>query len=216
MTPLFRFCLLLTWAHAAGATALHAQERAPARSGAATAVATALAPARAAAPAAAARALAPAPAPPLADRRPPFARVAAGTAIGALLGGAVGAGAGALFGSMEAESDGFISAAAALGMVGLAVGYTGGAAVGARRAATEDGARPSLARLLLVSAGSAALGGLVWNQVGGAFESPESMASWYAGAAAGVVTHLGLTALAAQRAPAVRPAVVPAPGDPDA
>lgn len=152
---------------------------------------------------------------PLQPSGPGFGRILLGTAAGGALGGALGAGVGAAVGRSAGPGDGFISPAEALGVVGLALGYTVGAAVGARTGATVDGARPPLGPIVLASAAAAAAGGVVWNRLGEEFESPESMSSWYMGAAAGVATHWILTSLVTRwLAAGETGAAVPAPGDP--
>lgn len=144
----------------------------------------------------------------------PLPRIVFGTAVGGALGGAAGGAAGAAIGRGMGSGDDYFSPAAVLGVLGLAVGYPIGAAIGARMGATVDGARPALPQLLVVSAVSTCLGGFVWSQVGERFESDRSMASWHLGAVAGFATHLAITSLAAQRAPAVPARVVEPARDP--
>lgn len=153
--------------------------------------------------------------PALQPDRAPFARVLAGTVLGGVVGAAVGGLGGAAIGSLEGEQDGLVSASEALGVIGLATLYPVGAAIGARLAATVDGARPKLWPLVVVSVLSGVAGGIIWNRVGEALERPETMRSWYIGAGVGVTTHWVLTSLVAQRAPPVlgqRPDPAPRPG----
>ena len=144
----------------------------------------------------------------------PLAPIVFATAGGGVLGALAGGATGWVVGS-GGHDDGYISASEALGVIGVAIGYPLGAAIGARLAATtDDGARPRLAPLVLVSALAAIAGGFVWNGVGEAYERPDSMDSWHIGAVLGVTTHVLVTSLAAQRARPVKPAPVPAPDDP--
>ena len=128
-------------------------------------------------------------------------RVAGGTLVGGALGAAALAGTGALLGS--GDDSGFISASAVFAVVGAGVGYPIGAALGARWAATAGGRKPPLGTILLASVGGVAVGALIWNRVGEAFQSEDPLASdyssWYAGAAAGAATHLAITSFVAYR-----------------
>ncbi|HEV2123535.1 MAG TPA: hypothetical protein VGW38_12270, partial [Chloroflexota bacterium] len=128
--------------------------------------------------------------------------VAGGTLVGGALGAGALAGAGALLGSGD-EGELF-SASAVLAVLGAAVGYPIGAALGARWGATARDRKPPLGGILLASLAGAAVGGLVWNRVGETLQpddpSVEDYTSWYAGAAAGFATHLAITSLVAHRA----------------
>ena len=88
-------------------------------------------------------------------------------------------------------------------MVGAALAYPVGAALGARWGATVQDRKPPLARILLASLAGVAVGGLVWNRVGEIFEPADryvvDYTAWHVGAAAGVATHLTITALVAYR-----------------
>lgn len=203
-TAAFRGCLIIPGLLAACATAVDAQELPPARFESATRPPPALAIRGADLETPALRQTA----------RVPLPDIAFATALGGAGGGAVGAVAGAAAGTLLGGGSEYFSPPAVLGVLGFAVGYPIGAAIGARRGATVDGARPSLGQLLLVSALSAGLGGFVWNGVGEAFDSG-STASWYLGGVAGFATHLTITSLVAQRAPAVPARPVEPAGDPD-
>ena len=126
-------------------------------------------------------------------------RVAGGTLVGGALGAAALAGTGALLGSGD-DSE-FISASAVFAVLGAGVGYPIGAALGARWGATAGDRKPPLGNILLASVAGVAVGVLIWNRVGEAFQSEDPLASdyssWYAGAAAGAATHLAITSFVA-------------------
>ena len=128
-------------------------------------------------------------------------RVAGGTLVGGALGAAALAGTGALLGS--GDDNDFISASAVFAVLGAGVGYPIGAALGARWGATAGGRKPPLGNILLASVAGVAVGALIWNRVGEAFQSKDPLASdyssWYAGAAAGAATHLAITSFVAYR-----------------
>lgn len=130
-----------------------------------------------------------------------FPYVVGGTVLGGVLGAGALAGTGALLGS-SAGSDGYVSSSSVFAVLGAAVGYPIGAAIGARWAASTAEHKPSIGGILLASLAGAAVGGLVWNRIGESFESDREVAdytSWYSGAAVGVATHVLITSLVAHR-----------------
>lgn len=132
---------------------------------------------------------------------PPLSSVAmGGFAGGAMIGGATAA-VGALL--MAPGDDDWVPSEAIGGMLGFAVGYPIGVAVGARRAAAPEGHRPSAGLLVLTSALTAGMGGLIWYGTGRGADvrNPEgdNIGMWYIGAAAGSLFHLCATSYVAWR-----------------
>ncbi len=145
-------------------------------------------------------------------RRAPAARVALGTLVGGAVLGAPGL---ALVATPCHE---IICGEQIFGVFAAATGYVVGSAVGARLAATTDGARPSVGRILGASFLAAVAGAIVWNRVGEGFEPDDpgvvDYSSWQLGAAAGVALHVAITTIVAVRAPLAAPRPRPAPPPP--
>jgi hypothetical protein len=146
-----------------------------------------------------------APAPPDSSQATPPLAPLSSVATGGFLGGIMIGGATAAIGAMimAPEDDDFISSEAAGGVIGFALGYPIGVALGARHAAAPAGHRPSGGLLVLTSALTAGMGGLIWYGTGRGADvrNPEgdNIGMWYIGAAAGSLFHLGATSYMAWR-----------------
>jgi hypothetical protein len=131
--------------------------------------------------------------------RPPLLRVAGHTLAGGVAGGALGL----AVASTMPDDGGFVSTRDLAMVFAAAGGYVLGSAIGAQRSVGTLEGRPSLARMIVTSALAAAAGGVLWNRIGEGFERDDpgivDHSSWYAGAAAGVVLHISLTSVVAQR-----------------
>jgi hypothetical protein len=126
-------------------------------------------------------------------------------ALGGVVGGALVGGAGAILGAalLASGNDDFVSSEAIGGVVGFALGYPVGVALGSRYAAAPPGHRPSAGRMVMTSAMTAALGGLIWYGTGRGADNwnpdGDNIDMWYIGAAAGTLFHLGTTSYMAWR-----------------